>query len=284
MRPDGATVIFRDFHRIFAPAILRVLFFAVLIFPPSTEAGVWKMWEKHGDAPAAVSHKKWGDFLSRYVFVRDDGLALFNYGGVTPADKAVLDGYVSELSAARVRSFPRDEQFAYWVNLYNALTVQLVLNNYPVPSIKKIYTRLVSIGPWYKKLTVVEGEKISLNDIEHRILRPIWKDPRIHYAINCASIGCPNLTDAYTVKNTGRLLEKAARAYVNHPRGVSVKNGKLRVSSIYEWFKEDFGGSDAGVIAHIRKYASPELLKRLEGITEISGDHYDWGLNDTEGR
>ena len=264
--------------RVFIHAVL--CFFALAISPPS-EAGVWRMWEKHGNTAGAVSHKKWGDFLSRYVSEKD-GLALFDYGGVSPEDKAVLDGYVAGLSAAPVLSFSRDEQFAYWVNLYNALTVQLVLDNYPVPSIKKIYTRLVSIGPWYKKLTVVEGEKISLNDIEHRILRPIWKDPRVHYAINCASIGCPNLVAAYTVKNTERLLEEAARAYVNHPRGVEVKGGKLFVSSIYKWFKEDFGESDEAIIVHIRKYASPELLRGLEGINKISGDRYDWDLNDAK--
>ncbi|MCY4047509.1 MAG: DUF547 domain-containing protein [Candidatus Dadabacteria bacterium] len=272
------------FIRVFSRVISWVLCFSVFAFSPLSEAGVWRMWEKHGDAAGAVSHKKWGDFLSRYVSVREDGLALFDYGGVSPEDKAVLDGYVAELSAASVRSFSRDEQFAYWVNLYNALTVQLVLDNYPVPSIKKIYTRLVSIGPWYKKLAVIEGEKISLNDIEHRILRPIWKDPRVHYAINCASIGCPNLVAAYTVRNTERLLEEAARAYVNHPRGAEVKGGKLFVSSIYKWFIEDFGDDNEGVIAHIKKYASPQLLKDLKGINKISGDSYDWDLNDTTGR
>ncbi len=255
-----------------------LILICALAYSSPSAAGVWKLWQKHGEMTRVVSHEKWGDFLSRYLSEKD-GVALFDYGGVSSEDKAVLDNYVAELSAAPVLSFSRDEQFVYWVNLYNALTVQLVLDNYPVPSIKKIYTRLVSIGPWYKKLTVVEGEKISLNDIEHRILRPIWKDPRVHYAINCASIGCPNLTTAYTVENAEELLQDAAVAYINHPRGVEVKDGKLRVSSIFKWFKEDFGTSDKAIIAHIKKYASPELHKQLEGITEISEDRYDWSLN-----
>ncbi len=253
----------------------------VSVFAFPSAAGVWVMWQQHGEMTGVVSHEKWGDFLSRHLSQRD-GVALFDYGGVSPEDKAVLDAYIAELSAAPVLSFSRDEQFAYWVNLYNALTVQLVLDNYPLPSIKNIYTRLVRIGPWYRKLTVVEGENISLNDIEHRILRPIWKDPRVHYAINCASIGCPNLTSEYTTENTEEMLDAAAIAYVNHPRGVEVRNGKLRVSSIFKWFKEDFGGNDAAIIAHVKKYASANLRERLEGINEISDDHYDWSLNDVK--
>ncbi len=266
------------------PKHLRIAILTLLLLislPSSSTAGVWQVWQTYGDTPSTISHKPWANFLNRYISSQN-GIALFDYGGVSGEDKAALDNYVAKLSDAEVTSFSRDEQFAYWINLYNALTIQLVLDNYPVPSIKNIYTKLVKIGPWYKKLTAVQGEKISLNDIEHRILRPIWKDPRVHYAINCASIGCPNLTTAYTVKNMEKMLNSAAADYINHPRGADVQNGKLRVSSIFKWFQEDFGGNDKGVIAHIKKYASPQLQKKLKGITKISGHHYDWSLNDAK--
>lgn len=236
---------------------------------------------EHGQAEGVVSHERWGDFLRPYLSERD-GVVLFNYGGVSAEDKAVLDGYVLEMSEAPVLSFSRNEQFVYWINLYNALTIQLVIDHYPVSSIKKIYSKFLATGPWRKKLVVIEGEEVSLDDIEHRILRPLWKDPRVHYAINCASIGCPNLTTAYTVDNVEALLDSSASSYINHPRGVDVRRGKLRVSSIFKWFKEDFGGSDQGVIAHIKKYAASQLLARMDGLTEISESHYDWKLNDAK--
>ena len=123
--------------------------------------------------------------------------------------------------------------------------------------------------------------KPLLDDIEHRILRPIWRDPRIHYAVNCASIGCPNLRrEAATAANSEAYLEAAARDYVNHPRGSRIENGRLVVSSIYEWFQEDFGGGDGGVISHLRNYADPGLSASLEQVGEISDHDYDWALND----
>lgn len=109
---------------------------------------------------------------------------------------------------------------------------------------------------------------MSLDDIEHRILRPIWQDNRIHYALNCASLGCPNLAPvAYTAANTEALLERGAREYVNHPRGVSFEHGALVVSSLYLWFKADFGGGKDGIMRHIRP-----LCRRRAGdaLTDLS--------------
>ncbi len=177
----------------------------------------------------------------------------------------------------------RSEQFAYWINLYNALTVKVVMDHYPVKSIRKINISpgWFSWGPWGKKLAIVEGERVSLDDIEHRILRPIWRDPMVHYAVNCASLGCPNLASVpYTAENAERLLDEGARNYINNRRGVSVSERGLIVSSIYRWFIEDFGGTDQSVIEHLKKYAAPDLAARLEGRVRIDGGHYDWTLND----
>jgi len=171
---------------------------------------------------------------------------------------------------------------AFWINLYNALTVELILDHYPVASILDISISpgLFSFGPWDKKLIEVEGEALSLNDIEHRILRPIWRDARLHYAVNCASLGCPNLREvAFTAENTEWLLEQGAHEYVNHARGAEFIDSQLIVSSIYHWFKEDFGDSDRGVIEHLGAFAAPELAKRLAKTRRLSGHDYDWDLN-----
>jgi hypothetical protein len=179
------------------------------------------------------------------------------------------------------------EQKAYWINLYNALTVEVILSHYPVKSIRNIGISpgLFSRGPWDAKLATIEREKLSLNDIEHRILRPIWKDARVHYAVNCASLGCPNLQRmAYTGENTESLLEKGAGEYINHPRGLAIKNGKLQVSSIYDWFKDDFGAGRDRLLEHWLKYADGDLAGALKSYEGSLAYGYDWSLNGAEAK
>jgi len=184
------------------------------------------------------------------------------------------------MSRIEISRYNRDQQRAFWINLYNALTVEVVLDHYPLESIREISSGWFSRGPWDLELIEIEGEALTLNDIEHRILRPIWRDPRIHYAVNCASLGCPNLRmQAFTAANSDSLLEAGAVEYINHPRGARVVDGELHVSSIYVWFKADFGGNDAGVIAHLKKYAKGELRAAIDGIEHIDDDSYDWRIN-----
>ncbi len=174
------------------------------------------------------------------------------------------------------RSYSKAEQYAYWVNIYNAITVDLILDNYPVKSITKL-GGLFSFGPWGDKVITIAGQNLTLNDIEHRILRPIWNDPRTHYAVNCASLGCPNLQpDAFTADNTESLLEQAATQFVNSQKGATLKGEKLQLSSIYEWFADDFGGNKKGVIEHINRYRQSDDLNAFDGKIEYE---YDWALN-----
>lgn len=253
------------------------------LFAPSAE--LWERWKAHdAGSGATVDHSAWDGLLDRHLKPDPSGANLFDYGGLkgSGADTAALTGYLDQLSATPVSTLTRDEQMAYWINLYNALTVQVVVDNYPVASIRDIDISpgLFASGPWGKELITVEGEELSLNDIEHRILRPIWKDPRIHYAVNCASIGCPDLqAKAWRAKTLDSMLDAAARAYVNDPRGVSVNGGKVTVSSIYDWFIDDFGGSETTVLAHLKQYADADLKARLEQVTSIEDAAYDWSLN-----
>lgn len=252
------------------------------------KSNLWPRWEAHNPASdEIVSHAAWSRLLGLYARPNPDGVTRFDYAGLRDADRPGLDGYIAALSATPVSSLSRTEQFAYWLNFYNALTVQVILDHYPTDSILEINISpgFFSIGPWDKKLVTVEGEELSLNDIEHRILRPIWRDPRIHYGVNCASIGCPNLlTSAFTADNVDGLLTENAVAYVNHPRGANLRrNGELVVSSIYDWFEEDFGRSETGVLAHLRQYAKPAFREQLRFVLEISDFDYDWSLNEAGG-
>ncbi len=168
---------------------------------------------------------------------------------------------------------------AFWINLYNAATVDIVLDAWPITDIRKIDSPILRRGPWDRKAFMVKGQRLSLNDIEHRILRPIWRDVRIHYAVNCASLGCPNLASTpYRPETLQGMLDAAARAYVNHPRGFSRSGGKLVASSIYNWYQSDWG-NEAAVLAHARKYASPKTAMMLGQATRIDDYRYDWSVN-----
>ena len=249
--------------------------------PAAPKSDLWEFWQQSDEASdEAVSHEAWDGILKKYISEKD-GINLFGYSRVSEADKKALKGYLDALSQTRVRSLSKKEQLAYWINMYNALTIDLIIDNLPLESIRDVSGGLFGGGPWDDEIITVEGEVLTLNDIEHRILRPIWQDARVHYAVNCASIGCPNLaTEAYTAGNAEALLDSGAVTYVNHPRGVFVtESGALRVSSIYQWFKEDFGGTDKSVIMHLRSYANENLKTRLATIESIDDDSYDWSLN-----
>lgn len=235
------------------------------------------------DGGPKADHGPWERILTAYVIAAPSGVNLFDYGSVTQDDSAALDGYIASLSRFPVSQAARREQLAFWINLYNALTVRVVLDHYPVDSIRDIDISGVFVdGPWKKALVTVEGKELSLDDIEHGILRPEWRDPLIHYGVNCAAISCPNLSGhAYTGAAVRRQLTQAARDYVNSRRGVRVRGGQLEVSSIYVWYATDFGADDMEIIDHLRAYAAPELARELVGIARIAGDDYDWSLNDT---
>jgi len=159
----------------------------------------------------------------------------------------------------------------------------VVLDAWPVRSIRDIRSGLVA-GPWRRKLVSVGGVDLSLDDFEHNILRKGWTEPRVHYAVNCASIGCPNLPlRAFRGSTLGPQLDAAARAYVNTPRAVRFDGEALVVSSIYKWYAADFGGSDVRVIAHLARYADAPLKARLQAATRIGRDAYDWSINATSG-
>ncbi len=233
------------------------------------------------DSALMIDHSAWDTFLAAYVAPGSDGINRFAYGRVTDEDKQALEDYIDKLEAIDLARYNQEEQFAFWANLYNAVTVNLVIDAYPVTSIRKIKSGAFSSGPWSKKRIQLGAWALSLDDVEHKILRVFWDDPRVHYALNCASIGCPNLpTQAFTGKALTQALNAGARAYINHPRGVHLDNGKLTVSSIFHWYREDFGNSDQGIIDHLMQFAEGPLAQELARIQKISNHDYDWSLND----
>lgn len=232
-------------------------------------------------------HAAWTSILQKYVSAPDAvGLTHFNYGGLkaSAADTGKLQGYIKSLGATNPDALSRDEAIAYYANLYNALTIDLIVQNYPLNSIRKAKTYNGSkvgglLGPWKKVKTSINGQTVSLDDVEHQILRVKYPSPYVHYMVNCASVGCPNLLDrAWEADSYEALRKEAAAAYINSPRGVVITPKGLKVSSIFKWFKDDFGGKD-GVLKHIRQYADTDLAAAIDGGAKVVDYDYDWSVN-----
>lgn len=240
-----------------------------------------------------IDHSVWDALLKKYVVAGPDELNRVRYQAFKSNDHPVLKEYVASLEAVSPETLGRPEQFAYWANLYNAKTIDVVLDAYPVKSIREITPNaglfdllkksVGAGGPWKAKIMRVAGEDLSLDDVEHNILRPIFKDPRVHYAVNCASVGCPNLQRAaFTGQTLEPQLNAGAKAYINSSRGFDVKNGSITASSIYSWFQVDFGGNAVGVRRHAIPFAEPGLKAKLAAATTIDAYAYDWSLNDAQ--
>lgn len=248
-------------------------------------ADLWPFWQTAAaESTERIDHSPWDALLSKYL-VTDHSTAInrFKYAAVSDEDQQSLNMYLVQLQQIRVRELNRSEQKAFWINLYNALTVKVILDHYPVKSIMDvdISPGFFSNGPWDAKLLTIEGESLSLNDIEHRILRPIFADNRVHYALNCASLGCPNLqAKAFTTTNLEQLLDEGATSYINHARGAQLHSNKLQVSSIYKWFQADFGNSHQQIIAHLQQYAQGDLARLLKTYNGKLSFSYNWDLNE----
>jgi hypothetical protein len=264
-----------------------VLFFVSHIAISAPKKVLLQEWQASDESSViVVDHSLWQQVLDQYVVERSQQTyvqynLLKQVQSNNNTQSSIVDQYLEYLATVNPLTLSRQEQQAYWLNLYNAATVQLIVRNYPVSSITKLGKGLFSFGPWNDDIVAVNQQKISLNDIEHGILRPIYDDPRIHYAVNCASFSCPNLlTTAFTGENIEALLDKGARDYINHTRAVLVKDDELVLSKIYDWFQEDFGSSEEGVISHIKQYANSDLLEQLNAVNSNKIRYaYDWKLN-----
>ena len=248
-------------------------------------AALWERWTAHDPlALRQIDHGAWEKFLMRYVRIGADGSQRVAYGAVAPADRSLLEGYIEQLAGVPISRYNRTEQLAYWINLYNALLVRLVLDHYPIGSVRNLGAGAGpwTGAPWTEPQLEIDGAAVSLSDIAHRILRPIWQDPRVLYALSCAALGCPSLQpEPFLADRLERQLNQAAMAYVNDPHCIRFEDQQLEVSSLFRWYQEDFGGSERAVINHLMAYAEPQLAMRLQKFDRISGDMFDWRLNDT---
>ncbi len=244
---------------------------------------LWPKWEANNPlSKKTISHHAWQTFLTHHVITNEEGINLVDYAHISEAELALLKDYIKSMSQVDIKNYNRQEQLAYWINLYNAITVQTVADYYPIANIQEIRISpgLFSVGPWGANLINVQKTPLSLDDINNRIIRPIWNDPRTHYTLNNATIGAPNLsTQAYEGSHLEEQLNTAATTYINSFRGVQVIEGALIVSKIYDWYEEDFGGTEQDIIRHLTQYAQEPLSSQLKHINKIDSYIYNWHIN-----
>jgi Protein of unknown function, DUF547 len=185
------------------------------------------------------------------------------------AERAILDSVVAQFQAvAPQKEWPKNERLAYWINAYNLFTVQLIVNNYPV---KKI-TNLDGGKTWDVKRIELDGKKYSLNQIENEILRPQFKDARIHFAINCAAESCPPLHNrAFTAENVQSLLDKRTRKFIRSSAN-TLTESNIKISKIFDWYSSDFGD----IVTFLNKYASV----KIKTDAKVEYKDYIWNINE----
>ena len=226
-----------------------------------------------GRSKDSVDHSIYATLLEKYV-----KKGQVDYRGFK-SEEVKLDQYLIVLEKTDYDNLSRNEQFAFYVNAYNAWTIKLILKGYPgVKSIKDLGNIFKS--PWKKKICRIDGDVITLDDIEHNILRPRFKDPRVHFAINCAALSCPPLvSEPYLGSTLEQQLNHASTAFINNPKRNYLEDNTLYISKIFKWFLEDF---DNDVIGFLIKYAKEDLKKELEAKRskiKIKYLDYDWSLN-----
>jgi len=214
----------------------------------------------------------WNALLKKHVRANGD----VDYNGFL-RDRTTLEAYLNQLSKNPPNaSVSKNEQMAYWINAYNAFTVKLIIDNLPVKSIKDIAGNIPMIdSPWDIKFFTIGGEQFDLNTIEHEILRKNFNDPRIHFAINCASFSCPKLLNAsYEANSLESQLEEQTRAFINNPKKNNISSTSLTISKLFDWFKSDF--KQAGTVTDfISKYTDVQF----DTSSKINYLDYDWSLN-----
>jgi len=215
----------------------------------------------------SVDHSIWDKLLKMYVADNGD----VNYKGFK-MDAETLNSYIDYL-ASKVPSenWSKNEKLAYYINIYNSYTVKLIIDNLPIKGIKDIS------NPWSKNRIKIAGKSFSLSDIENNILRKMG-EPRIHFAINCASKSCPKLLNlAYTSENIDSLLEQTAKGFINNPNKNKISESSLQLSKIFKWYKEDFT-KNGTLIDYLNRYSKIKIHPNAT-VTYLD---YDWGLNEQE--
>lgn len=234
-------------------------------------------------AMAAVDHSLFDALVQKYV--DDKGMVAYAKWKASDADVKALDDYLITLGCVDLtKAATKEGQLAYWINAYNAVTIRGILREYPTTSIRNHTAKAIGYNIWKDLLLVVDSRHVSLDDIEHQVLRKM-SEPRIHFAIVCASVGCPPLRNkAFTADKLDEQLDESAKAFFANPSNLKLdpQTRTVHISQIIEWFGKDFATTSSAQLAAVRKYfPQPDGAAWVEGPgVTVKYLNYDWSLND----
>ena len=222
------------------------------------------------------NHLRWQQILDKFVITgHPSNIHRIDYGAFSDADEKELREYLAYLQQLDPRQLKKVRQKAYWLNLYNATMVLIVVVSQPSESIRSVDRNNL----WVAERFNIAGQKLSLDDLVHGILRPLFKDERIHFALNLATLGSANINPlAYTGDNIEEMMEQTARDFLQQPRAVDFSSDELILSRIFFWYESDFGSNLTELKDYLKQYQSPELAEKIEASKRLSYQ-YDWSLN-----
>ena len=255
--------------------LVRTFFLLVMLVLPA-----------RADLDAATA--AWGELTARYVV--DERWIDYARWHAAREDVVALSEVVDAFEAIDPASLARDDRLAFWINVYNAVTIELVLEHYPLESIKDIDGAGLLGSPWKLERVTIGGRALTLDQIEHEIIRPEFDEPRIHFAVNCASVGCPPLaSEPYVGARLDEQLDRATRRAVNDPTWVDLSGcegaygaGTIRLTKIFDWFTDDFGGED-GIRDFLARHREGDAFRLRNTSCGLDFMGYDWALNDPPG-
>jgi len=227
-------------------------------------------------------HKEFNNILETYVTFQGKQ-SFVNYKELKKKE-SLLNSYLTELSGVKKKDFKKfnkNQRLSFLINAYNAFTLKIVIDHYPIKSIKDIGSLFKST--WKKRFFTLLEEKSHLDNIEHNLIRKNFNEPKIHFAVNCASIGCPTLlNEAFVAKKLEDQLEKATRSFLLNKNKNSIVKKKLRLSKIFKWYGDDFVQKHGSLENFIALYLTTDvnLQKNIKrGEFSIEWNEYDWDLN-----
>lgn len=218
----------------------------------------------YGNTFAQVDYTVYQNILSAHV----SPTGKVDYTGILKNDLQSFKQFLAQLKSSDPEKLNSDDQLAFWINTYNAFTIKLIIDHWPVKSIREIYNG----NPWDESWIKINGKTYSLNQIEHDIIRTGFDDPRIHFAVNCAAKSCPPiLNEPYIGATLDEQLDQQTRQFINNPRFNQLSQESISISKIFEWYQEDFGD----LTGFLNKYSKTSIDPKAS----IRYTTYDWTLN-----
>ncbi len=253
-----------------------LLVFGLGLSAPAQAQELVDVFNKTGANEKQIDYAPYREFLETYMKASNDGVNRFSYGNITAEGRGLLTTQLSILHGIRIIDYNKNIQLAYWINLYNIIVLHAVVKNYPIESIEDIPK------VWKTDYVTVQGQKLSLDDIEHAIIRPIFKDWRIHAALNVAAISSGNIPfKPYGTNNLDYELNQTATQWLSHPRTFHGEGNTLRLSTVFKWYKEDFGDSREGLLSIIQQNLNDFAMIKFNTYKDKKIKYFfDWTLND----